>query len=159
MHEKLRSERKTQNRVIGLFTDTRRSDCLGYTYLGEWNKRENNSCIEINYLKANLKKRGYSEPLISATILKIQTAIDVKGITLYQSNLRTYQLLRYGASVQTAAGRPNEQVQIIDWEKPENNDFALAEEVTLQGGYERRPDIVIYILLIFLYSIFFIKKS
>jgi type I restriction enzyme R subunit len=145
MHEKLRSERKTQNRVIGLFTDTRRSDCLGYTYLGEWNKRENNSCIEINYLKANLKKRGYSEPLISATILKIQTAIDVKGITLYQSNLRTYQLLRYGASVQTAAGRPNEQVQIIDWEKPENNDFALAEEVTLQGGYERRPDIVIYI--------------
>ena len=76
MHEKLRSERKTQNRVIGLFTDTRRSDCLGYTYLGEWNKRENNSCIEINYLKANLKKRGYSEPLISATIIKIQFLVS-----------------------------------------------------------------------------------
>jgi type I restriction enzyme R subunit len=33
---------------------------------------------------------------------------------------------------------------LIDWE-PEQNDFALAEEVTLKGGYERRPDIVLYI--------------
>ena len=28
---------------------------------------------------------------------------------------------------------------------PENNDFALAEEVTLKGGHERRPDIVLYL--------------
>src|SRR6185436_14925990 len=25
------------------------------------------------------------------------------------------------------------------------NDFALAEEVTLQGGYQRRPDVVLYL--------------
>jgi type I restriction enzyme R subunit len=30
------------------------------------------------------------------------------GITLYQANLRTYQLLRYGVPVQIAAGRPHE---------------------------------------------------
>jgi type I restriction enzyme R subunit len=34
---------------------------------------------------------------------------------------------------------------LIDWVNPEKNDFALAEEVTLKGGYERRPDIVLYI--------------
>ena len=28
---------------------------------------------------------------------------------------------------------------------PENNDFAIAEEVTLKGGYQRRPDLVLYI--------------
>ena len=36
-------------------------------------------------------------------------------------------------------------MHLIDWEHPEKNDFALAEEVTLKGGYERRPDIVLYI--------------
>src|SRR5437764_5195089 len=44
-----------------------------------------------------------------------------------------------------AAGKPHDTVHLVDWEKPENNDFALAEEVTLRGGYERRPDIVLYL--------------
>jgi len=47
--------------------------------------------------------------------------------------------------VQIAAGRAHETVHLVDWEHPEKNDFALAEEVTLKGGYERRPDIVLYI--------------
>ncbi len=48
-------------------------------------------------------------------------------------------------SVQIAAGQPNAQVHLIDWENPENNHFAIAEEVTLKGGHERRPDLVIYL--------------
>lgn len=34
---------------------------------------------------------------------------------------------------------------LVDWHHPKNNDFSLAEEVTLKGGYERRPDIVVYL--------------
>ncbi|MBX9753697.1 MAG: HsdR family type I site-specific deoxyribonuclease, partial [Pseudomonadaceae bacterium] len=38
-----------------------------------------------------------------------------------------------------------ETVHLINWAEPQKNAFAIAEEVTLKGKLERRPDIVIYV--------------
>lgn len=145
MAERIRPERATQRRVVALFTDNARTDCLGYEHLGDWSQRADNRNIEPQSLSAHLRGRGYSDAQIAAALRQLQAAAEVGSHTLYDANLRTYQLLRYGADVQTALGEPTRKVHYIDWQTPGNNHFALAEEVTLRGGLERRPDIVLYL--------------
>lgn len=133
-------ERATQNRVVALFRDE-----LNYRYLGDWGEREANSNIKEGLLTAWLVQRGYSSAHINAALRRLRSEADNRNRGLYANNEAVYQLLRYGVATQTAAGQNHETVHFIDWQNPENNDFAIAEEVTLKGNVERRPDLVLYV--------------
>ncbi len=133
-------ERATQNRVIALFRDE-----LGYRYLGDWTDREGNSNIEEALLTAHLAKSSYSTSQMSAALYKLRTEADNHNRNLYGNNQAVYSLLRYGVQVNVEPGQPTETVHLINWTEPEKNDFAIAEEVTLKGNHERRPDLVLYV--------------
>ena len=133
-------ERTTQIRVINLFQHE-----LGYRYLGDWTERAGNSNIEEILLKDYLQKAGYSTAQINRAIDLLRREADNHNRSLYGNNKEVYKLLRYGVPVKVEAGKVTETVHLINWNEPENNDFAIAEEVTLKGGHERRPDVVLYI--------------
>ena len=134
-------ERVTQNRIIDLFKDQ-----LGYEYLNNREGYADNKNIETDLLKAFLKKRGYSGKLIERASRELEQAAALgDGRNLYDANKEVYHLLRYGVKVKENAGEKNKTVWLIDWENPNKNHFAIAEEVTVKGRQTKRPDIILYI--------------
>uniref|UniRef100_B8HMU5 Type I restriction enzyme endonuclease subunit n=1 Tax=Cyanothece sp. (strain PCC 7425 / ATCC 29141) TaxID=395961 RepID=B8HMU5_CYAP4 len=134
-------ERITQNRVVRLFQDV-----LGYTYLGNWETRDHNRNIEAGLLTQWLKQRGIADTLITRTLRELgQAAALGEGQNLYDANKAVYRLLRYGVKVKEGTGQQNQTIWLIDWEHPENNSFAIAEEVTVKGENKKRPDLVLYV--------------
>ena len=135
-----KSERATQQRVIQLFHQE-----LGYRFLGNWTDRVGNSNIEESLLAPWLSKCGYSADQVSRAIYLLRTEADNHNRSLYDNNQAVYRMLRYGVPVKVEAGKVTETVHLINWKEPAKNDFVIVEEVTLKGGLQRRPDLVLYV--------------
>jgi type I restriction enzyme R subunit len=134
-------ERITQNRIVALFCDQ-----LKYDFLGNREERENNSNIEEDILRKYLStKKRYSETLITKALYEFHKAADNLSEGLYSANKKVYGLLRYGVKVKAEAGDNFETVELIDWKNPQKNSFGIAEEVSVLGIHDKRPDIVLYV--------------
>jgi type I restriction enzyme, R subunit len=134
-------ERKAQDRVVELFRGS-----LDYEYLGDWKYRVGNSNVEVELLAQNLRTRGYSDSLIDKATDKLKSDASLGGSRdLYEANRDVYGRLRYGVNIRPGVGERTETVWLIDWANPKDNDFVLAEEVTVLGHHTKRPDIVLYV--------------
>ena len=92
------------------------------------------------------KRQGHSEKIINKVLFQLDKAASPGGSkTLYDANRQAYSLLRYSVKVQPGIGEQFENIWLIDWNNPTNNDFAIAEEVTIAGENTKRPDLVLYI--------------
>ena len=134
-------ETGTQSRVLTFFQKV-----LGYTYLGNWQERQENSNVDTGLLTDWLSSRRHDDAIISKVLFELKKAAALGGSRkLYEVNREVYGLLRYGINVQPSTGEHRTTVMLIDWEHPFNNDFGIAEEVTLKGENTKRPDLVLYI--------------
>ena len=120
----METERQLQDRVKRwLIYD------LNYEFIG--NRQDiNNTNIIADYLRKNLQARGYGTHEINQAAEILERAAMNQSSSLYQANEKVYNLLRYGVSVKDSSGE-YVHVNYIDWEDPANNNFYLAEEVTV----------------------------
>ena len=132
-------ERATQRRLVALFRDE-----LRYRPLGDRSERDNSN-IEDELLVPWLARRGHSAEQINRSVHRLRAEASNHGRSLYGNNQEVWSLLRYGVSLPAEPGARAETVPLVDWQHPEANDFAIAEEVTLRGERERRPDLVLYL--------------
>ena len=134
-------EIQTQRRVVAFF-----QNALGYKYLGRWQDRPSNRNVERELVANWLKSQGRSDKIIDKVLLELNKAAGLGGSkTLYDANREVYGLLRYGVKVRPDVGEQNVTVWLIDWKNPGNNDFGIAEEVTVRGENIKRPDLVLYV--------------
>jgi len=134
-------EIRTQKSVLAFL-----QNALGYRYLGNWKDRSGNSNIEQGMLTEWLERQGHDKKTISRTIDLLEKANTVIGErNAYYANKDVYAFLRYGIKVKPDIREQYKTVWLIDWDKIENNDFAVAEEVTIIEEHTKRPDIVLYV--------------
>lgn len=133
-------ERQAQNRVVRLFVEQ-----CGYEYGGNREDYDNSNVDEM-LLRQNLLARGIDEELASRAVQQLLTAVSLAaGQSLYDANRKVYDLLRYGVKVKRDVGENYETVWLIDWDNRTANHFVVAEEVTIKGEHNKRPDLVLYV--------------
>lgn len=141
-------EKKTQRRVVRLFVDE-----LGYDYFGDLSDCDNRNVIEgelehFLFAYQGLDREG-GEDLLRRAVAELVKVAGNTRLSLYDRNRAVYELLRYGVKVKGDVGALTETVWLIDWNEPERNRFAIAEEVTVRAAdpraHDKRPDIVLYV--------------
>ena len=105
-------ERITQNRIVKLFTE---KTGLNYDYLGDWEERDGNSNIEVDLLTKYLMRQGYSAAHITRAIFELQSVATNFNDSLYTTNKKVYELLRFGVKVKVNAGDNYETVKLFNW--------------------------------------------
>ncbi len=153
-------ERKLQNKVLHWLVDSEQDGGLGYTYLGNLEDIDNTP-VKEDLLKKNLEKRGYTKDQISKAVSELVNKTRNQVDRLYQINKEVYSLLRYGRQGIKDDENNRQTVHYIDWNNMDNNDFYVAEEVSVlcfNQKERKRPDIVLYVNGIAL-AVFELKRS
>ncbi|MEI7919119.1 MAG: type I restriction endonuclease [bacterium] len=131
---------------------------LGYTYTNGYDENIHSSCFgrettkdvllfdELHQAVQRLNPQ-YSSDIHLAAINELRE-IGLNKTTA-QANKDAYNLMRDGAKIQMTNGNGDREtvtIKFFDFEDPENNDFLVVNQFSIQGDfYTRRPDILVFV--------------
>jgi type I restriction enzyme R subunit len=122
---------------------------IGYEYLHAGNifgRLSLNEVVLQDRLEGFLRRVYPAIP--SDQISKLATLfMNPDGVTLQQRNETFHEMMTKG--IQFSYGQGHERVYHhvypIDWNNPEANDFLVVNQLSIEGRFSRRPDIIVYI--------------
>ena len=130
---------------------------LGYARLGEGVAGPDGSAPEReSYGEVVLGRRlegavGKLNPGIPSEALgdAVRKVVSVEMPGLVEENRRLHRALVEGVDVEFYAEDgtiQGDKVRLIDFEQPDNNDWLVLEQFTvIEGGFKRRPDVVVFV--------------
>lgn len=136
------AEKKLQNRVLHWLIDD-----LGYTFLGNLEDVDNTP-VRVDLLRKHLQERGYTSEQIGKAISELTNEAANQTSDLLEANRAVYDSLRYGLQGVRDDQGNRITVHYIEWDDVTNNDFYVAEEVSVlrfDHMTRKRPDLVLYI--------------
>ena len=113
--------------------------------------RENKGeVVLIMKLRAALERLNPDAPNAAVNAAMEELTRSRAAMSLVEANWEIYSLLKDGVKVTVIdlddEGETVEDLKVIDWENPENNDFFLASQFWITGEmYTRRPDAIGFI--------------
>lgn len=103
--------------------------------------------VLVNRLRAALTKFNPALPPEAINTAIDELARDRSAMSLEAANREIYRLLKDGIPVSVPdhdhGGQKTERLRVIDWARPEQNDFLLVSQFSVVGSlYTCRPDLV-----------------
>ncbi len=141
--------------AIGLFAE------MGWTVVAPAVAKEAGAVRDAGFVGRQAKSEVVLVPRLRAALEKLNPTLPAEAIAaavdeltrdrsamlLEQANREVYGLLKEGVKVSLAdkarGGQKTERVRVIDWTRPEENDFLLVSQFSITGTlYTCRPDLV-----------------
>ncbi|MDQ2913108.1 MAG: HsdR family type I site-specific deoxyribonuclease, partial [Chloroflexota bacterium] len=103
--------------------------------------------VLVARLRAALERLNSALPPDAITSAIDELTRDRSAMSREAANREVYLLLKAGIRVslpdRELGGQKDERLRVVDWEKPENNDFLMVSQLSVTGAlYTCRPDLV-----------------
>ena len=114
---------------------------------GTLGRETKSEAVLMPRLHAALTRFNPTLPADVITAALDELARDRSAMSLEAANREIYRLLKDGLTVSVPdrqhGGQKTERLRVVDWERPENNDFLVVSQFSVTGAlYTCRPDLV-----------------